>query len=83
MVAEYLQIHMEQVLTEYVLRMDAHENRRIILDFKIFFTQNFLHKNKLNKALRCLCFCSLAWVVVLCKYTSEKTEIQRILYIHY
>lgn len=68
---------------EYVLRMDVHKNRRIILDFEIFFAQNFLHKNQLNKALQRLCFYSLAWLVVLCKYTSDKTRINRILHIHY
>jgi len=66
MVAEYLQIHMEQVPMEYVLRMDVHKNRRIILDFEMFFDQNFLHINELNKVFRPLHY-SLEWLVALYK----------------
>jgi len=44
MVAEFLPMNMEQVHTEYVMSMDVHENRRIILDFEIFFTKDFYTK---------------------------------------
>ena len=51
---------------EYVLRMDVHKNRRIILDFEMFFDQNFLHINELNKVFRPLHY-SLEWLVALYK----------------
>lgn len=55
MVAEYLQIHMEQVLTEYALRMDVHENRRIIMDFERFYTKNFYFKMNLIRHFSASC----------------------------